>query len=375
MSKTPSEAVMKELQVNIPGYEYQLHIGQHILEPLLPEFLRRVKARHVVVVTNQTIHNLYPFLISQSLQATEIQVDTCILPDGEQYKTLETLALIYDFLLSKHANRNTVLIAFGGGVIGDMAGFAAATFMRGIRVVQVPTTLLAFVDSSIGGKTAVNHPLGKNTIGAFKQPSYVCTDLVFLKTLPFRELQAGYMELLKHGLIHDVELLDRIQTHSLEPLDLTFLEEAVYRSCQVKARVVELDEKESNLRATLNFGHTLGHLLETHTGYTQYLHGEAVGVGMFFAAFVSRQLDFLAQGDFEKVRSCLQPYLVSQPLPALNQERFQSLILHDKKAQDQTVNFILLKQRGECFIYPNMSPTRLWTLFGEFQKAYPRVFK
>ena len=218
---------MKTIQVKLPGRSYDIDIGFNILQKRLTNVVLKQNTDLVVVVTNETLQNLYPDHVSSILEDSGVRVATCVLPDGEQYKNLETLSQIFDFLMEVSANRKTLLIAFGGGVIGDMAGFADATFVRGIPYIQIPTTLLAYVDSSVGGKTAVNHPLGKNTIGAFKQPEYVCIELSFLKTLSSRELNAGYIELLKHGIMHDERLFNFVQSQSLEPLDFEFLEEGV----------------------------------------------------------------------------------------------------------------------------------------------------
>ena len=278
-------------------------------------------------------------------------------------------------MIEVSANRQTLLIAFGGGVIGDMAGFAAATFVRGIPYIQVPTTLLANVDSSVGGKTAVNHPLGKNSIGSFKQPEYVCIELSFLKTLPSRELKAGYIELLKHGFIHDEELLDFVRSNSLEPLDFDFLEEAILRSCNIKGRIVEKDETETGIRATLNFGHTLGHLIETHAGFGKYLHGEAVGVGMFFASFVSWRCNEMMENEWMRINNLLSQILIPIQLPALDQNLFRDLILHDKKSQKNSVNFIMLKKLGKSFIKKETPVEMLWNEFKEFTKKFPEIIK
>ena len=362
---------MRTLPVELPGREYKIEIGAGNLQDSLLSAIRQFDPERVVTVTNSTLEQFYPAQIKKLLEPEGYQNDTCILPDGEAYKNLETLQRIYDFLMEKKANRGTVMVAFGGGVIGDMAGFAAATFMRGIKMIQVPTTLLAQVDSSVGGKTAVNHPLGKNTIGAFKQPNHVSIDLEFLKTLPSRELQAGYFELAKHGLTHDRELLDFLQEGKLEPLDLDFLEEAVFRSCRVKARIVEQDETEAGLRATLNFGHTLGHLIETHCGYGTYLHGEAVGTGMLFAAFLSKQEQLLDPSSWETIREFLEPKLRSVSLPKLDYDLFSSLLLHDKKASREAVNFILLREIGSCFIQKEMPLDLIWKHFTGFCKEFP----
>ena len=366
---------MKTLQVILPGRNYNIDIGINILQTQLPNFVLKKDYDQVVVVTNETLHNLYPEHVSSILNDSGIRVSSCVLPDGEQYKNLNILSQIFDFLMEVNANRKTLLIAFGGGVIGDMAGFAAATFFRGIPFIQIPTTLLADVDSSVGGKTAVNHSLGKNTIGAFKQPEYVCIELSFLKTLPSRELNAGYFELLKHGIIHDEKLLDFVQRHSLEPLDFEFLEEAILRSCTIKGSVVEKDETETGIRATLNFGHTLGHLIETHAGYGKYLHGEAVGVGMFFAAFVSWRCNELSEDDWRHIKNYLSQIITPIKLPTLDQDLFREIILHDKKSQKQAVNFIMLRKLGDSFIKKETPVKMLWNEFKEFTGKFPEILE
>ena len=366
---------MKTLQVKLPERSYNVDIGFNILKRQLPNFFLKKDTDLVVVVTNETLHSLYPDHVSGILEDSGIHVATCVLPDGEQYKNLDTLSQIFDFLMEFNANRNTLLIAFGGGVIGDMAGFAAATFVRGIPYIQIPTTLLAHVDSSVGGKTAVNHPLGKNSIGAFKQPEYVCIELSFLKTLSSRELNAGHLELLKHGIIHDEKFFDFVQSHYLEPLDFEFLEEAILRSCAIKGRVVERDETETGIRATLNFGHTLGHLIETHAGYGKYLHGEAVGVGMFFAAFFSWRCNELVEDDWTRIKSYLSQILSPIKLPPLEQNQFREMILHDKKSQKQSVNFIMLRKLGESFIRNGTSVEMLWNDLKGFTEKFPEFFE
>ena len=366
---------MKTLQVNLPGREYQIDIGQNILDIQLPKAVKRNSTPHVVVVTNTTLQELYPNFVFNLLADSGVKVSTCVLPDGEKYKNLDTLSMVFDFLMDVCANRKSLLIAFGGGVIGDMAGFAASTFVRGIPFIQVPTTLLSDVDSSVGGKTAVNHPSGKNTIGTFKQPEYVCIELSFLKTLPSRELKAGHMELLKHGLIQDADFFNYTQQHSLEPLDFDYLEEAIFRSCKIKAKVVEKDETEKGLRANLNFGHTLGHLIETHAGYGKYLHGEAVGAGMLFATFVSWRRNEITLNEWDLISSALTQYLMPLKLLKMDFDTFRNLILHDKKAQKQAVNFILLNKLGKSFILPEMSVEILWEEFNLFVKEYPGIIR
>ena len=366
---------MKTLQVNLPGREYQIDIGQNILDIQLPKAVKRNSTAHVVVVTNTTLQELYPNFVFNLLADSGVKVSTCVLPDGEKYKNLDTLSMVFDFLMDVCANRKSLLIAFGGGVIGDMAGFAASTFVRGIPFIQVPTTLLSDVDSSVGGKTAVNHPSGKNTIGAFKQPEYVCIELSFLKTLPSRELKAGHMELLKHGLIQDADFFNYTQQHSLEPLDFDYLEEAIFRSCKIKAKIVEKDETEKGLRANLNFGHTLGHLIETHAGYGKYLHGEAVGAGMLFATFVSWRRNEITLNEWDLISSALTQYLMPLKLLKMDFDTFRNLILHDKKAQKQAVNFILLNKLGKSFIFPEMSVEILWEEFNLFVQEYPGIIR
>ena len=366
---------MKTLKVNLPGREYQIDIGQNILDIQLPKAVKRNSTAHVVVVTNTTLQELYPNFVFNLLADSGVKVSTCVLPDGEKYKNLDTLSMVFDFLMDVCANRKSLLIAFGGGVIGDMAGFAASTFVRGIPFIQVPTTLLSAVDSSVGGKTAVNHPSGKNTIGAFKQPEYVCIELSFLKTLPSRELKAGHMELLKHGLIQDADFFNYTQQHSLEPLDFGYLEEAIFRSCKIKATVVEKDETEKGLRANLNFGHTLGHLIETHAGYGKYLHGEAVGAGMLFATFVSWRRNEITLNEWDLISSALTQYLMPLKLLKMDFDTFRNLILHDKKAQKQAVNLILLNKLGKSFIFPEMSVEILWEEFNLFVQEYPGIIR
>ena len=366
---------MKTLKVNLPGREYQIDIGQNILDIQLPKAVKRNSTAHVVVVTNTTLQELYPNFVFNLLADSGVKVSTCVLPDGEKYKNLDTLSMVFDFLMDVCANRKSLLIAFGGGVIGDMAGFAASTFVRGIPFIQVPTTLLSDVDSSVGGKTAVNHPSGKNTIGTFKQPEYVCIELSFLKTLPSRELKAGHMELLKHGLIQDADFFNYTQQHSLEPLDFDYLEEAIFRSCKIKAKIVEKDETEKGLRANLNFGHTLGHLIETHAGYGKYLHGEAVGAGMLFATFVSWRRNEITLNEWDLISSALTQYLMPLKLLKMDFNTFRNLILHDKKAQKQAVNFILLNKLGKSFIFPEMSVEILWEEFNLFVQEYPGIIR
>jgi 3-dehydroquinate synthase len=368
---------MKTLDVSLPGGRYPIVIGAGLLDEALPRVVAPVARELVLVITNETLQRLYPGRIERALRGLPVRVETIALPDGEQYKTLATLERVYDRLMALEANRKTALIAFGGGVIGDLTGFAAATFMRGVPFFQVPTTLLAQVDSSVGGKTAVNHRLGKNAIGAFRQPHGVVMELELLATLPERELRAGLFELIKHGIIRDPELFAFLeaQPERLSGRDWGFWEEAVLRSCRVKAAVVEADEREQDVRAILNFGHSLGHLIETHTGYTRYLHGEAVGVGMLFAAYASRSWGDLPDADYRRIRALLEPLLAPVRLPPLESRQFAALLMHDKKAAAGVLRFIGLRALGEAVIREGTAPSELWPLFRGFMEALPGILR
>ncbi|MDH4121157.1 MAG: 3-dehydroquinate synthase [Deltaproteobacteria bacterium] len=368
---------MRILPVTLPHASYRLVLGADILDTELPALVRQTAEDLVLVVTNTTLEKLYPDRIKKALAGLPLRVETCVLPDGEAYKNMEHLQTVWDRLMGLSATRRTLVVAFGGGVVGDMAGFAAACFMRGVPLVQVPTTLLAMVDSSIGGKTGVNHPQGKNTIGAFKQPEGVVMDVTFLRTLPPRERKAGLMELVKHGLILDSDLLDFLAINRdrleapTEELHWPFWEEAVERSCRVKARVVEEDEKEQSIRALLNFGHSLGHLIETHTRYEAYLHGESVGTGMAFAAFLSWKWGMLDQPGFNRVLDLLMPLLTPVVLPPLDQEGFSQLLLHDKKSAKGGLTYVLLEKPGRAVLRKNTTPDEVWPVFLEFCHSFP----
>ena len=301
-----------------------------------------------LIVTNTTVAPLYADTLARALADRHPQIARLVLPDGEQYKTWASLNLIFDALLGSGADRKTTLYALGGGVVGDMTGFAAACYMRGVSFVQVPTTLLAQVDSSVGGKTAINHPLGKNMIGAFYQPLAVVCDLDLLKTLSPRELSAGLAEVIKYGPIADMAFFDWIESHidALRACDPTALAHAVQRSCQIKADVVAQDERESGLRAILNFGHTFGHAIEAGMGYGAWLHGEAVGAGMVMAAELSRELGLVDATFVERLTQ-----LISRAgLPTRgavidthdNAGRYLQLMRVDKKAEGGEIRFVVI---------------------------------
>jgi 3-dehydroquinate synthase len=372
---------MQTLHVNVAGGAYPIYIGAGTVASHLPALVARTAQDLVVIVTNETLLRLYPQTLLPALREVPVRVETEVLPDGEPYKTLHTLTAIYDRLMRLHANRKTALIAFGGGVVGDVAGFAAATFMRGLPILQVPTTLLAQVDSSVGGKTAVNHRLGKNAIGAFKQPSGVVIDLDFLRTLPEREVRAGLFELIKHAIIRDRALFDDLEAQAARLVvrpaagNWAFWEDALHRSVRVKVQVVQEDEREEHIRAILNFGHTLGHLIETHTGYTACLHGEAVGIGMIFAAFASREWGLLPGADFARIQGVLRPLVTPIAVPPLDEEAFAALVLHDKKAAQRAVKFIVLNGLGQAAIREQTTPAELWPLFQRFLAEVPGVLR
>ncbi|GAA0793786.1 3-dehydroquinate synthase [Marinobacterium sediminicola] len=349
---------MQTLNVDLGERSYPIHIGQNLLaQPLLAPF---IKGRQVMVVSNETVAPLY--LDKLMSQLSGFQVDMIILPDGEAFKNLDHVNRIFDALLEKRHNRTTTLIALGGGVVGDMTGFAAACYQRGVAFIQVPTTLLSQVDSSVGGKTGVNHPLGKNMIGAFHQPQVVLADTDVLATLPERELSAGLAEVIKYGLIHDAEFLAWLEENmsALRRRDAGALSQAIYRSCEIKAEMVALDERESGVRALLNLGHTFGHAIETDQGYGQWLHGEAVGAGTMMAADLSARLGWLTQADLDRVRKILQAAgLPVQPPASMSSERFVELMAVDKKVIDGSLRLVLLQQLGKAVVTSDFPAERL----------------
>jgi 3-dehydroquinate synthase len=337
---------MKKLLVKLGDRSYPIYIGSDLLNQS-ELYTRHIKSKQVVVVTNETIAPLYLDTILNNLPKFDIQ--TVILPDGEQFKTLEYVTHIFDKLLISKFSRNATLIALGGGVIGDMGGFAAACYQRGIAFLQIPTTLLAQVDSSVGGKTGVNHPLGKNMIGAFYQPQCVIADADVLDTLDDRQLSAGLAEVIKYGLIRDAEFFEWLE-HNISALlarDKQALSFAIERSCLNKAEIVAEDETETGVRATLNLGHTFGHAIETGTGYGTYLHGEAVAIGTCQAADLSRRKGWLSDTDVERIielfKKCNLPTV---PPEQIDSDRFLELMAVDKKNVDGQIRLILLTKIG-----------------------------
>jgi len=340
---------MKTIQVELGERSYPIHIGPNLLEQA-DLYKPHLQGNLSAIVTNTTVEPLYANQVEKALVKLGQRVVRIVLPDGESFKTWETLQLIFDGLLQSGADRKSTIIALGGGVIGDMAGFAAASYMRGIRFIQIPTTLLSQVDSSVGGKTGINHPLGKNMIGAFHQPVAVIADLQTLKTLPSRELAAGLAEVVKHGAICDEPFLSWIEQHisELNACDLNALEHAVVRSCEIKSAVVAADEKEGGVRAHLNFGHTFGHGIESGLGYGEWLHGEAVGCGMVIAAQLSKELGYLSQDDVSRLSSLIQKLKLPTTPPKWDSKKYMDLMSHDKKADSGTIKYIVLRSLGQA---------------------------
>ena len=341
---------MQTLDVDLGERSYPILIGEQLIER--GEWLTpHIRGKQVAIVTNDTVAPLYLERLMQSLAG--YTVTPVVLPDGEAWKNWETLQLIFDGLLSARHDRKTTIIALGGGVIGDMAGFAAASYQRGVNFIQVPTTLLSQVDSSVGGKTGINHPLGKNMIGAFYQPQLVLIDTSTLVTLPARELSAGLAEVIKYGLICDEPFLGWLEDNidRLRALDQDALTEAIRRSCAAKAAVVGADEREAGVRATLNLGHTFGHAIETHQGYGAWLHGEAVAAGTVMALEMSRQLGWISADERDRgVRLLARAGLPVVPPTDMKPEHFMQHMAVDKKVLDGQLRLVLLKKLGEAVV-------------------------
>ncbi|MBC7414775.1 MAG: 3-dehydroquinate synthase [Herminiimonas sp.] len=351
LSGDPSAAPALTLHVELGERGYPITIGPGLLDDV--DLLRRqVRGERVAVVTNTVVAPLYLARLTASLTAAGKQVSAIILPDGEEEKTWPNLMLIFDRLLAEKCDRKTTLIALGGGVVGDMTGFAAATYMRGVPLIQVPTTLLSQVDSSVGGKTGINHPLGKNMIGAFYQPQAVIADTDTLGTLPARELSAGLAEVIKHGAIIDVAFFDWIEANmpALLARDTAALAYAIRRSCEIKAEVVRQDERESGIRAILNFGHTFAHAIEAGLGFGTWLHGEAVGCGMVMAATLSCRLGLIDTSTRERVRCVVAAAGLPTVAPDLGEATWLELMQVDKKNEGGAIKFILLNPLGHFLI-------------------------
>jgi 3-dehydroquinate synthase len=341
---------MISLKVNLGERSYPICIGSNLLDSheLLTQY---IPGNSALIVTNETVAPLYLDRVTAALE--DIKYQTLVLPDGEKYKNQEILNSIYDSLLSNRFDRNTTLIALGGGVIGDITGFAAASYQRGVHLIQIPTTLLSQVDSSVGGKTAINHPLGKNMIGAFYQPKVVIADTDTLATLEDRELSSGIAEVIKYGLIRDLEFLDWLEDYidDLTNRDPVALAYAIERSCRNKAEVVAADERESGQRALLNLGHTFGHAIETGMGYGNWLHGEAVASGTVMAARLSEKLGWISSSDVERVIDIMERANLPVTAPdKMTPERFLELMSLDKKVHDGVLSLVLFKSIGKAIV-------------------------
>jgi len=338
---------------------YPIYISERLLDD--PSLIRQhIKGNSAVIVSNTTVAPLYLESVQSALDG--LRHDAIILPDGEEYKTIDSLNQIYTRLLEERFDRNTTLIALGGGVIGDITGYAAASYQRGVPFIQVPTTLLSQVDSSVGGKTGINHPLGKNMIGAFYQPQAVIIDISTLSTLPDRELSAGIAEVIKYGILGDAAFFTWLEQNmdKLLSRDAETLSYAIARSCQDKADIVAADEREKGQRALLNLGHTFGHAIETGMGYGVWLHGEAVACGMVMAAQLSQRQGWIDQESVERIRTLInRANLPTQAPEEITSEQFMNLMAVDKKVIDGQLRLVLLKSIGEAIVTDQFDPDAL----------------
>ena len=353
---------METLHIQLENRSYPIYIGAGLLSQIkLIE--SHLKQKHVAVVTNATVASLYLDPLLSLLKDQGIKAFPIILPDGEFYKNQETLNLIYDALLKEKCERTVTLIALGGGVIGDMTGYAAATYLRGVPFIQIPTTLLSQVDSSVGGKTGINHLMGKNMIGAFYQPQCVIADIDTLKTLPKREFSAGMAEVIKYGLIRDETFFNWLEKNieGLMKLNPSLLIEAIQRSCQNKADVVEIDEHESGIRATLNLGHTFGHAIENAMGYGVWLHGEAVATGIVMAAHLSKLMGWVKAEEFNRIIKLLKEAKLPTEPPKISEDQYMELMSMDKKVVDGQIRLVLQKGIGDAVITSDYDTKHLKT--------------
>ncbi|MDG2176828.1 MAG: 3-dehydroquinate synthase [Gammaproteobacteria bacterium] len=353
--------LLETITVDLDDRSYPIHIGADFLSDgaLIQPHIRGTQA---CIISNETVAPLYLKQVTEGLSGFGLDLISLVLPNGEEFKTQDTISTIYDHLLEANFSRSSTLIALGGGVVGDMVGFAAATYQRGIDFIQIPTTLLSQVDSSVGGKTGVNHPLGKNMIGAFYQPRCVLADSLTLNTLPDRELKAGLAEVVKYGLINNKEFLEWLDGNIEKILarDADALAYVIKTSCVEKATIVAQDEKEAGIRAILNFGHTFGHAIETAMGYGKWLHGEAVAVGMVMAAELSCLEGLLSSDDAGYVKKLIARCgLPVEPPQELDSDTFLALMGKDKKAEAGTIRFILLEQLGKAFVSDEVDLERL----------------
>ena len=343
---------MKKIIVNLNKRSYPIFIGKNILSD--KSLFNKVNKKNLVLITNKKIEKLHISKIKNAL----IKKNKIIISDGEKYKNQDSITKIYNYLLKNKYSRDSCIVAFGGGVIGDMAGFAAATYQRGINFIQVPTTLLSMVDSSVGGKTGINHPLGKNMIGSFHQPIAVIVDTEILKTLSKRQFNAGMSEVIKYGIIKDKNFFNWIakNTDKIKAQDSDSIIKIVKRSCEIKAEIVALDEKEKNIRALLNLGHTFGHAIENYLGYGKWLHGEAVACGFLIACSVAIQKNTMDVSEYNKIKSLLKAFSLPTKLPKnINIERLFEIMSLDKKVKNNKMVYVIPNNIGKAYITNKIS--------------------
>ncbi|GJL78968.1 MAG: 3-dehydroquinate synthase [Nitrospinaceae bacterium] len=352
---------MKELTIDLGDRSYDIRVGRHFLQKTGAWVLELIQPSRAVFITHPSINALYGKELSSGFSEAGIPIHFIEVPEGEKSKSLNQAEKIYDRLMEWKCDRQTVLVALGGGVIGDLTGFIAATFVRGVPFIQVPTTVLAQVDSSVGGKTAVNHPRGKNMIGAFYQPRLVVADLETLKSLPEKEFKAGIAEIIKHGVIEDPDLFDYLERHCQKILshDTDALEHIISTSCVIKARVVEKDERESHYRMVLNFGHTVGHAIESLTGYSTFIHGEAVAMGMVVAARLSHVMGRCSADVPKRITSLIEKFGLPTQLPDLKSEDIIQSMYSDKKTAHKKIRFIVVKDIGAVEIVDSVSESHI----------------
>ena len=350
---------MEVVHVGLKERSYSLYIDKSLIKKIGDRLNRMEIDKKIAVITNPVVNNLYGHYLEDSLKSADFNIHFIDIPDGEEYKTLETAVKIYDGLINFKMERQSLLIALGGGVIGDITGFVAATYLRGVPYVQIPTTLLAQVDSSIGGKTAVNHPKGKNLIGAFYQPRSVFIDIDTLKTLPREEVLCGIAEIIKYGVIRDRDFFEYLEGNieRLINLDEEVTTYSIKRSCEIKAEVVSRDERESGLRGILNFGHTIGHAVESLTDYRGYRHGEAVAIGMAYASRLSLKSGLCSSEDCTRVINLIKNAGLPATIHGLDADRIIEALYLDKKVRGEKVRFVLLRKIGSVEIRSDMSHT------------------
>lgn len=358
---------MKIVKVNLGRRSYDILIDEGLLDRSAEALKQRDIGKRIFLVANTTVYDLYGADLEEKWSKAGFSVIHLLIPDGERHKNLQTVENIYTYLIAQRADRNSILAALGGGVTGDVVGFVAATFMRGVPYLQIPTTLLAQVDSSVGGKTGVNHRLGKNLIGAFYQPSLVCVDTQSLISLPEREFRAGMFEVLKYGLIYDLQFFETLYDHleEIKKRDPEVLETVISRCCEIKAEVISIDEREQNLRRILNFGHTLGHALEAATEYERFKHGEAVAYGMLATARMSHEWSSLSADSLAMIEKTI---LEVADLPGAEDVSFSKIlecIKSDKKRQDDQIVYVLLKEIGKTDIQSGLDESRIESIWKE----------